>query len=390
VVTSRPTNCRSKDIITMLTRRAFGFGMTACIALGATTALASPARDLVYIGMHGSEITAARFDATHGTLSKIGPVASVARPTWAVAHPTLPILYSVNEQANGTVLAFTVNPVTGALTKLSEVDSGGGGTTNLWLDRPSMTLLAANYGGGSVSTLPIRADGSLATLTSTNKATGSGPSRRQQSPHAHSVTIDPSGTFALVADLGADRIFVYPFDRATHALGTDDTAHSRHFVAAPGSGPRHMAFHPGGRFLYLLNELTAEIQAFAWDATRGRLTLVETLSTNSPGFSGEASAAEVAVSQDGRFVYASNRGESTLLAYRVNRTTGRLTLIQRLSAEGELPWSFALHRSGHWMLVANERTNTVNVFRITPATGRLSATTHSIETTKPVSITIMP
>jgi 6-phosphogluconolactonase len=202
--------------------------------------------------------------------------------------------------------------------------------------------------------------------------------------------LDPSGRYALVANLGTDRIFVHPFDRAARKFDAGATAPGSDYIATPGSGPRHLAFDPSGEFLFAVNELTAEIQSFRWTAQKGQLTLIQTQSTNSEGFSGASSIAEVLVSADGRFVYASNRGEHTVLVYGLDRRTGKLALLQRVAAGGEVPWSIALHPSGLWLLVANERTNGVAVFRVDPKTGLISATGVSLSVPKPVSLSFFP
>lgn len=372
-------------------------GWMALIVLGLTAGLYAPRAsaaaqtELVYVGMHERQIRALRFDTATGKLAAIGPVAEGLRATWAVAHPQLPVLYAVDDDntREGSVTAFAVDRASGALTRINEVPTGGSGTTNLWLDAPSMTLLAANYGGGSASSISVNRDGSLGGLVSTIKASGSGPHRRQASAHAHGVTVDPSGRYALVPDMGADRLFVYGFDRATHALSPEDANHPRAFVAPPGSGPRHIAFGPDGRFVYLINELSAEVMTLRWDAPHGQLTLVQTLQTCSAAFEGVKSGAEVAVSHDGRFVYVENRGENTLVVYRVDAGTGKLSLVQRTASGGERPWGFAIHPSGRWMLVANQRSGRVNVFRIDPATGELSDTGESVDLPAPVSLTFV-
>jgi 6-phosphogluconolactonase len=347
--------------------------------------------DLVYVGTQGKQLNAMRFDPSDGKLAMIGPVAEGLRPTWTVAHPQLPVLYAVNDEntKEGSVTAFAVNRATGALARVNEVATGGNGTTYLWFDASSSTLLAANFAGGSASSIAVNHDGSVGLLVSTIKATGSGPHRRQASPHAHSVAIDPSGRYALVPDLGADRMFVYGFDRATRALSPDDAAAPRSFVAPAGSGPRHLAFGTNGRYVYLLNELTAEIVTLRWDAQQGRLTQVQTLQTSSPEFAGTKSGAEIAVSGDGRFVYAEDRGEGTLLVYSVHGEMGELTLVQRTSSGGETPWSFAIHPSGKWLLVAHQRSGKVNVFSIDPASGKVTDTGQSVDTPTPVSLTFV-
>jgi 6-phosphogluconolactonase len=345
--------------------------------------------DLVYIGSQGNQLNALGFDGASGKLTNIGPVAQGLRPTWTIAHPQLPVLYAVDDQPGkeGSVSAFAINRATGALSKLNDVPSGGAGVTYLWLDAPSNTLLAANFGGGSASSIALRSDGSLGALVSTIKATGSGPHRRQASPHAHSVAVDPSGRYALVPDLGADRVFVYPLARATHVLSPDDAGRS--YAAVPGSGPRHLVFSADGHFVWLLNELTAAVTTLRWDAQAGRLSPLQTLATSSAGFAGARSGAEIAASPDGRFVYVEDRGESTLLVYRVNAATGELSLVQRIATGGEVPWAMAIHPSGRWLLVAHQRGGTVNLFSIDPSSGLLANTGESAAAPAAVSITFV-
>lgn len=372
--------------------------VTALIALplssttiNAATLADGAATSLVYVGMQGNQIRALRLDEVTGKLTMIGPVAEGPRPTWTVAHPQLPVLYAVNDDntVEGSVTAYAVDRASGALTKINEVAAGGNGTTYLSFDAPSQTVLAANFGTGSASSIAVKPDGSLGALVSTMRETGSGPHRRQTKAHAHSIVVDPSDRFALVPDLGADRVFIYDFDRASHTLSGDTASNPRAFVTPPGSGPRHLAFGANGHFVYLLTELTSEILTLRWDAQQGQLTLVQSLQTSSPEFTGTKSGAEVAVGRDGRFVYVENRGENTLLTYQVNSDTGELTLIQRISAGGQVPWGFAIHPSGKWLLVANQRSNKVNVFSIDQSTGKLADSGQSVDTLSPVSITFV-
>jgi 6-phosphogluconolactonase len=361
--------------------------------------------DLVYVGSQGTQLRALRFDADSGKLGAVGVVAEGLRPTWTVAHPQLPVLYAVDDNSArpGSVTAGAIDRSSGALRKLNEAPTGGNGATYLWLDAPSRTLLAANFGAGSAASIAVHADGSLGELVSTIKASGSGPHRRQASPHAHSAAVDPSGRYALVPDLGADRVFIYAFDRTTHALSPlPQAAHvfptapsvaggdtSRAYVAPPGSGPRHLVFSADGRFVWLLNELTAEVTTLRWDAQQGLLTPVQTLPTSSGNFTGVRSGAEILLSPDGRFVYVEDRGERSLVVYRVNAASGELSPVQRIASGGETPWGMAIHPSGRWLLVAHQRSGTVNVFRIDPATGLLTDTGEAAETPTPVSLTFV-
>lgn len=349
--------------------------------------------DLVYVGSQGNQIRALRFDADSGKLAVIGPVGEGLRPTWVVAHPQLPVLYTTDDQPGkeGAVVAFAIDRATGTLRKLNDAPTGGNGATYLWLDVPSSTLLAANFGGGSASSIALRADGSVGELVSTIKATGSGPHRRQTSPHAHSAAVDPSGRYALVPDLGADRVFIYALDRATRTLSSlpQQPAASdavRAYVAPPGSGPRHLVFSADGRFVWLLNELSAEVTTLRWDAQPGQLTPVQTQATSSASLEGTRSGAEIRLSPDGRFVYVEDRGERSLVAYRVNAATGELSFLQRIPTGGEVPWAMSIHPSGKWLLVAHQRSNSVNVFSIDKASGLLTNTGVSAEAPSAVSL----
>jgi 6-phosphogluconolactonase len=371
-------------------------GLAAALSVGllagcaATSAPSCAPAMLAYVGTDGGQVQALRLDACTGKLAGLGAVAQLTKPRWAVPHPTRPILYVANDVAgkNGAVIAFAVNRDTGALTKTGEADAGGIGTTHLWLDAPSSTLIAANFFSGSATTLALDAEGRLGALASTVKETGSGPHKRQTKAHAHGIALDPTGHWALVSDLGADRVFVYAFDRATRALAPDAAQPSRAYAVAPGSGPHHAAFSPDGAFVYVLDELTADVQVLRWDATGARLTPLQSLAISSAAYTGARSGAEVAVSRDGRFVYVEDRGENTLVVYRRDAATGELSLLQRVASGGDKPWAFAIDPSGGWMLVANGAK--VSLFRIDPAAGTLSDTGQSVDSATPLSIAFMP
>ncbi len=378
-------------------RSRHGIGLTALFVLlvlfvlSLLAACASPSSnvaqsELVYIGSQERHIHALRLDTSTGKLTNIGPVADGLRPTWVEAHPQQPVLYAVDDDnaREGSVLAYAVDRASGALTRMNAIATEGTGTTNLHIDMPSMTVLAANYGSGSVSSVAIDADGNPTALVSTVTETGSGPNRRQASAHAHNAVVDPSGRYVLVPDFGADRVFVYRFDRATRALSAQDPENS--FIAPPGSGPRHIVFSANGRFAYLITELSAQVMMFRWDASQGRLTLMQTLPITSAAFQGVKSGAEIAMSHDARFVYVANRAENVLIAYRVDADSGELAELQRVSSGGDKPWGFAIDASGKWMIVANQRDGKVIVFGIDQASGMLSGAGQSADIASPVSI----
>ncbi|MFC4309274.1 lactonase family protein [Steroidobacter flavus] len=352
------------------------------------------AEQWVYFGNRSTEpgqgIVAARFDTQSGRLTPVGVVADVSRPTWLLAHPTLPVLYSVSEpvgdaQGESSVISLGVEKVTGKLSVLNKVASGGGGATHLTFDADTKSMFVAHFRTGNVSWLPVAEDGRLGELYAKQNNSGTGPHRRQTSPHAHGVVVDPSRRYVLCADLGADRVFVYRFDTATHQL----TPGTPPFVSlAPGSGPRHLAFHPSGEFVFLVTELSADLVSYRWDAKSGTLQQVQLLPLDEPSFTGTKNAAHIQTSRDGRFIYASNRGASSMQVYAVDEA-GKLTEVQRISATGKTPWDFSLDPSGQWLLVANTGSNSINVFAVDPASGKLTPGEAWLPVNQPSNVTFL-
>jgi len=311
---------------------------------------------------------------------------------WTEKHPTRPILYVASGEAGGIVYAFQIDGTTGALQPAGSVridsgSTGSGGLSYIGADQPSETLLVADFAAGSAAALPLLADGGLGSPASVVVDTGSGPNPRQLGPHPHHVVVAPGGKFALVADFGADRVFIYRFDRATRVLSADESQGPRYYATNPGSGPRRLVFHPNGRTVYLLSELSADLQVLDWDASQELLTNRQILPIDTPDFPGTKSGAELHISRDGRFVYASSRGENTLVVFSVEQSTGLLTLAQRIPCGGQTPWTFAIHHSGQWMFVANEASSTVNLFSIDRCSGMLTDTGTSTPIPNPACIT---
>jgi 6-phosphogluconolactonase len=352
----------------------------------------TPAADPVVPGMQRG-LFAARFDATSGHLTAVGFTAPINCASWAVADPRRSRIYAVSEigndgSRNAEVFSLAVDRATGALKILNRVDSEGSGATHLALDPKSNTLLVADYISGRVASIPVLTDGSLGKAATVLQDEGTGPNpNRQEAPHAHAVAVDPSGRFVLTADLGADKIFVRRLDAGTHQL-TPSTPPFETVTA--GAGPRHLVFHPNGKFLFLDTELTAEVRSYRWDSRRGRLTLLQTISADAPNHDGSHSVAEIAVGRDGRHLYVSNRRENTLVVYDINPATGMLAFAQRIDCGGKIPWSFGLDPSGRWLLVANEVSNTVNVFRIDAKSGQLAATSDTLAVPAPSDVLFLP
>jgi 6-phosphogluconolactonase (cycloisomerase 2 family) len=353
---------------------------------GFAPAAAGTTSELLYVSTwKGTSIYGYRFDAAAGTFNPLGPVATV-QSNWASLHPSAPVLYVGGGEDGGVVHAFKVNRSTGALTEAGSIKTDSGGTAGggiSYLEVHANTLLIANFEAGLAASLPLRRDGLLGSTLSTVMDVGSGPNPRQAAPHPHHIVVTPSGKHALVPDFGADKVFIYGFDPGSGALSA-----ARGSYALPaGSGPRRLLFHPDGRTAYLLSELSADLQVVEWSPRAPSLTLRQTISTDSAGFQGTKSAAELAVSRDGRFVYASSRGENALVVFAVDPATRMLSVVQRISCAGNVPWSFTIHRSGRWLLVANELSNAVNLFSIDPSTGTLANTGRSIAVPNPDCLT---
>ncbi len=349
---------------------------------------------LVYVGTYtgkGSDgIYLLRLDTASSGLTSPVLAAETPNPTFLALHPNHRYLYAANEigrfdgKKSGAVSGFAVEPGTGKLTFLNQEASGGDGPCHLVVDRTGKYVLLANYGGGSVAVLPIQGDGRLGTATSFVQHTGSGSNpQRQEGPHAHSINVDAANRFAVAADLGLDKLLVYRFNSTNGTLTPNDPP----FVTVkPGSGPRHFAFHPQGRFAYAINEMGSTVTVFAYDGTQGTLKEVQTISTLPKGFKGENDTAEVQVHPSGKFLYGSNRGHDSIAVFSIDKANGKLSLIQNESTQGKTPRNFGIDPSGRILLAANQDSGNVVAFRIDPRTGRLSPTGQSVKVNSPVCV----
>jgi 6-phosphogluconolactonase len=352
----------------------------------------------VYIGTYTQQkskgIYLLEMNAASGALTAKGLVAETENPTFLALHPSGRSLYAVNEIASfkrektGAVSAFAVEAKTGKLTLLNQQASGGGGPCHLVLDRAGKNVLLANYGGGSVASLPIADNGELKPATSVMQHKGKSINpKRQEGPHAHSINLDAANRFAFVADLGLDKVLVYRFDAAEGKLIANDPPAAS---VAPGAGPRHFAFHPSGKFAYVINELHSTVTVFGYDAERGLLKERQTIATLPKGFADPTTTAEVVVHPTGKFLYGSNRGHDSIVVFAIDLETGRLTHVEHQNHNIKTPRNFAVDPAGKFLLVANQRSGTVIVFRIDPKTGSLQPTQHSAEVPTPVCIRFWP
>jgi 6-phosphogluconolactonase len=346
-----------------------------------------------YTGGASKGIYVFRFQPSTGKTVSIGLAVESVNPSFLAVHPDRRTLYAVNEapvsdEGNGSISAFAIDGKTGRLTFLNKVSSGGRDPCHLTIDQYGKWLLAANYSSGNVSVFPIKDDGRLGAASAFVQHRGSGKDpRRQEGPHAHSVNLSPDGRFLLVSDLGLDKILIYRFDSAKGSLAANDPP----FVKlSAGSGPRHISFHPNGRFVYQINELSSTLTAFAYDVDGGSLREVETISTLPLGFSGNSTTAEVAVHPDGTFVYGSNRGHDSIAVFAVKGDKCILEPVEYVSTRGKTPRQFAIDPTGNYLLAANQNSGEIVVFRIDRTTGKLTATDVVLKVPSPVCVVFVP
>ncbi|CAN5277733.1 hypothetical protein BH23VER1_BH23VER1_00410 [soil metagenome] len=338
-----------------------------------------------YTGDGGSQgIYRATFDTETGELSDPELAAETTNPSFLEIGKDGRFLYAAGEGgANAGVTAFAIGGDKN-LTKLNTQPSGGSGPCHVSVDPTGRAVLVANYGSGSAALLPINDDGSLAPPSSTFQHEGSGgDERRQKGPHAHSINASPDGRFALVADLGIDKVMVYRMDAQAGTLTPNDPSS---VSVAPGAGPRHFAFHPSGAFAYVINELTKTVTAFRFDAATGTLTETQTVSTVPPGTEPGGSTAEIRVHPSGKFVYGSNRGHDSIAIFAVNADDGTLTPAGHQPSGGQTPRNFNIAPGGNFLLAANQESGNVAVFAIDQASGALEPTGRSIDISKVVCV----
>jgi len=354
-------------------------------------------------GSNGEGIYRFEMNAGTGELSRRALAAKTPSPSWIVIHPSKKYLYAANEVANyqgghGSVSAFLIDKVTGELSQLNTVSSEGAGPAHMSIDGSGKFVFAANYGDGSIAVLPILEGGALGAAVDSRRDSGSVGSEQAEhaapgsfaisghdAPHAHMIVADLQNKFVLATDLGQDRIYVYRFDSASGKLTSP--AGAPFFALPSGDGPRHIAFHPNGKFGYVLTEMATTVTAFSYDAKKGALTAIQTAPTLPKDYSGPTEAAEIVMHPSGKFLYASNRaGVDTITIFAIDPAKGTLKEIGRVSTKGRTPRNFAIDPTGAYLLAANQESGNVVVFKIDAATGALTPTGEEVKVPAPVSV----
>ena len=372
-------------------------------SLTVTAAKDSPKRKyLLFVGTYTEKeskgIYAYRFDAASSELTPLGIAAEASNPSFLAIDPSHRFLYAVNEiqkykDANsGVVSAFAIDRQkgdrqTGKLQLLNAVASRGADPCYIAFDKTGKYALVANYTGGSVAVFPVQSDGHIGESSAFVQHVGSSVNReRQEGPHAHWIETTPDNRFAIAVDLGLDELLVFRFDAKTGSLTPNNPPYAN---LDSGAGPRHLAFHPNGEFVYVVNELQSSITAFAYDASRGTLNKLKTVSTLPKNFSGSSAAAEIKIHSSGKFLFASNRGDDTIAVFSIDSKTGALTLAGYFPTQGKTPRNFEIDPTGKVLFVANQDTNNIAVFQIDSNNGRLTPTKQTLRVPSPACLKFM-
>ncbi len=311
-------------------------------------------------------------------------------PSWVAVDANQSHLYVTSEVStfrklpnNGGLTAFSIDPTSGRLTTINDQPTQGAIPAHVIVDPSGRFALVANYVGANFSVFPILANGGVGTFSDVFGVTGKGPNTaRQEAPHPHQTLFDPAGAFAFGPDLGTDKVWSWTLSAAGKLTANSNLPYDQ---VASGSGPRHMAFHPSGKFVYVIDEMVSSITAFSYNAVAGTFIWLQTVSTLPPDFAGSSSTAEIIVHQSGKFVYGSNRGHNSIVGFRIDQTTGKLAVIGWTSTRGSIPRGFNIDPSGRLMLVGNQNSDNVVPFRINQSSGRLQPTGAVTSTPVPVS-----
>lgn len=349
---------------------------------------------LAYVGTYttgkSEGIYLYRLNLSSGELKHVATTKGVVNPSFLALAPSRRYLYTVNEvgdfagKKSGAVSAFAVDQESGDLRLLNQQPSLGADPCYVDVDASGRFVLVANYTGGNVTVFPVQRDGSLGEATDMKQARGSSVNReRQEGPHAHCIVLDQPNRFAYSCDLGTDKIMIFRFDARHGKLLPGEPPWVQ---VEPGAGPRHLAFYPGGKYVFVLSEMHSTVTAFTRDPEKGSLKELQTLTTLPKDFTGENSSADIHVSPDGRFLYCSNRGHDSIACFKIDPRTGKLAFIAHESTGGKTPRNFAIDPTGAFLLVANQKSDNIVTFRRDAEIGRFSATGHVAEVPSPVCL----
>ncbi len=331
-----------------------------------------------------------RFNSTTGEAQWVSNTDSSNNPAFLAIAPNGKNVYAINEAGqdiSGHVSAFSFDAATGQLQFINQQPSGGAGPCFVTTDKTGRWALVGNYVGGSLAALPIKADGSLAPFSQLIQHAGRSINpQRQEKPHVHSTFLSPDEQYVLAPDLGLDKVMIYEFNKNNRQ--PLKAAPVPYALSAPGSGPRHLTFHPNNRFVYLMEEMSGTVSVFAYD--KGTLRKLQTIATHPADFKGQPGSADIHVSPDGKFLYASNRGEENNIAiFAIDGLTGRLAARGYQPVPGAWPRNFIIDPKGKFLLVANQKTNNIVIYKRDKETGMLQETLQQLEVPNPVCLKLL-
>lgn len=380
--------------------RSFGLLLALVFSTLFVAAAQTQSSYLFYVGTYTEEgnkskgIYAYRYDAKTSKITPLGLAAETTNPSFVALHPNGRFLYAVNEVGNykgpnsGGVSAFSVDRTSGKLTFLNEVASRGADPCYIIVDNTGKYVLVANYTGGSIAVFPVLADGKLGEASAFVQHTGHGTNpERQEGPHAHSIDLSPDNRFAMVDDLGLDELLVYKFDSTKGSLTPNDPPFTK---IDAGSGPRHFVLGTGGKFAYVISEMGHTVTVFSNDAAVGKLRTLQTVPTLPKDFTGRNDDAEIRIHPSGKFLYASNRGDDSIVVYAIDKSKGTLTQVGYFKTGGKEPRNFEIDPTGALLFAANEKSNNIVVFRIDASTGKLTPTGQVLDVVEPVCVKFLP
>ncbi|MDA0835558.1 MAG: lactonase family protein [Planctomycetota bacterium] len=341
-----------------------------------------------YSAVEGEGIFRGEFDTSTGDILNLKPTGGITSPAAIVPHPSGKYFYATSSmdddrgQSTGAVVAFAVDETTGEFTMIDRQSTGGTGPCFLSCHPQGKLIVIANCGTATVACLPLTNDGRFGNTSTVIQHDGQ--SRNSEGkPQAHSIQISPNGNFAVAADLGLDRLFVYRLN----ALNGTMAPHELKSVDLPqGNGPRHVTFHPSGRFIYVIGELGNTVSTLRTDVDTGETVLLQNITTLSQNFSGDSYAADIVIMQDGDFLYGTNRGEDSVAIWRVNGASGLLTTAGNTSCGGKFPRSAAIDPSGRFLIIGNQKSDQLQVFRIESKDGSIMPHGAPIPVPTPVCI----
>ncbi|MBL7699105.1 MAG: lactonase family protein [Chitinophagaceae bacterium] len=325
------------------------------------------------------------FNLKTGAFKHKSTAKGITNPSYLAISKSRKKVYSVSEagKGKGGISAFNFDPVSGELTFINSVSSGGDGPCYVEVDDKDQYVFSGNYGGGTLGAIRVNADGSLNGEVQSIKHEGSSVNKDNQSkPHVHCTVLSPDNNYLMVADLGTDKVHTYRFSHTgSEPLSPSEPAY---VSTKPGAGPRHLTFHPNGKFAYVVNELDGSVNAFGYHD--GKLTSIQTITMLKPGFSGTIEGADIHCSPDGKFLYASNREISNEIVIYSIAKNGSLTFVGRQSTLGKAPRNFAIDPSGKFLLCANQNTDEIVLFKRNFKTGLLTDTGKRIAVGRPVCL----